>query len=85
MQNHFTGCLLGVAIGDALGAPVEFLNAEEIKQRHGRVTEYLGGGWLNLKPGEYSDDTALTPLKYISWRKKMSYKVASENSNKHII
>ncbi len=59
MQNHFTGCLLGVAIGDALGAPVEFLNAEEIKQRHGRVTEYLGGGWLNLKPGEYTDDTAL--------------------------
>ena len=59
MQNRFIGCLLGLAIGDALGAPVEFLNAEEIKQRHGRVTDYLGGGWLNLKPGECSDDTAL--------------------------
>lgn len=59
MQNNFAGCLLGLAIGDALGAPVEFLSAEEIKQKHGRVTNYLGGGWLNLKPGEYSDDTAL--------------------------
>ena len=34
-ENHFRGCLLGGAIGDALGWPVEFLTAEQIKKRYG--------------------------------------------------
>lgn len=29
-QNHFRGCLLGGAIGDALGWPVEFLELNDI-------------------------------------------------------
>jgi ADP-ribosylglycohydrolase len=34
--GKYQGCLLGLAIGDALAAPVEFLNLEEIKKRYGR-------------------------------------------------
>jgi ADP-ribosyl-[dinitrogen reductase] hydrolase len=59
MIDQFRGCLLGLAVGDALGAPVEFMSAEEIAAKHGRVTGMLGGGWLHLRPGQYTDDTQM--------------------------
>jgi ADP-ribosylglycohydrolase len=34
-EERFTGCLLGGAVGDALGAPVEFLSLQQIHQRFG--------------------------------------------------
>lgn len=34
-NDHFQGCLLGGAIGDALGGPVEFLKDEEIRTQYG--------------------------------------------------
>ena len=37
------GCLIGGAIGDALGAPVEGLYYTEIRERYGRVTELMPG------------------------------------------
>lgn len=47
--------LLGVAVGDALGVPVEF------KARGGfRVTDMQGYGTHNQPPGTWSDDTSLT-------------------------
>lgn len=53
--------LLGVAIGDALGGPVEFMSRKDILQTHGGPIEsIIGGGWLNLEPGETTDDTAMT-------------------------
>ena len=52
--------LLGGAVGDALGAPLEFMTAGEIVAKHGRVTEMLGGGWLRLKPGQVTDDTEMS-------------------------
>lgn len=58
--NQIKGALYGVAVGDALGAPVEFMSAEEIKKKHGRVTEMIGGGWLSVWPGEVTDDTQMT-------------------------
>ena len=33
--NHFSGCLLGGALGDALGAPVETLTYKEITREYG--------------------------------------------------
>lgn len=60
LKNRIAGALYGVAIGDALGAPLEFMSADRIKEKHGRVTEMIGGGWLNVKPGETTDDTAMT-------------------------
>ncbi len=52
------GCLLGLAVGDALGGPVEWLSAEEIERKHaGPLRELVGGGWLDLRPGQVTDDT----------------------------
>ena len=59
--DRYKGALLGVAVGDALGAPLEFMTAESIKEKYGEpVTEMLGGGWLHAEPGEVTDDTQLT-------------------------
>lgn len=60
LKNKIAGALYGVAVGDALGGPLEFMTAEQIAQRHGLVTEMIGGGWLSLRPGETTDDTAMT-------------------------
>jgi ADP-ribosyl-[dinitrogen reductase] hydrolase len=30
LRGRFSGCLLGGAVGDALGAPVEFLDLDQI-------------------------------------------------------
>lgn len=54
------GVLLGLAVGDALGGPLEFISAAEIRARHhGPVDDYVGGGWLSLEPGQGTNDTAM--------------------------
>ncbi len=60
LRNRIAGALYGVAIGDALGAPLEFMSREQIARKHGRVTEMIGGGWLDVEPGEITDDTQMT-------------------------
>lgn len=60
LKNAIKGALYGVAVGDALGAPLEFMSADQIERRHGLVTEMIGGGWLSVKPGEITDDTQMT-------------------------
>ncbi|UCG82917.1 MAG: ADP-ribosylglycohydrolase family protein [Dehalococcoidia bacterium] len=57
--SRFQGCLVGLGVGDALGAPVEGMSRTEIAHRYGQVTEMLGGGWHGLQPGGYTDDTAM--------------------------
>ncbi len=60
-EDRVRGALYGVAVGDALGAPLEFMNATQIKQQYGApVREMVGGGWLNLAPGATTDDTDMT-------------------------
>ena len=51
---------LGLAIGDALGATVEFLTPREIQVKHGVHREITGGGWLGLKAGQVTDDTTMS-------------------------
>ena len=59
-EDKVRGALYGVAVGDALGGPLEFMDEVQINQKYGgRVTEMVGGGWLNLTPGETTDDTAM--------------------------
>ncbi len=58
-QEYFRGCLVGGAIGDALGWPVEFLELEEIIHRFGE------GGIRDLVlsssgKAEITDDTQMT-------------------------
>lgn len=50
--------LLGVAIGDALGVPVEFESREDIIREP--VTQMTGYGTYDLPPGTWSDDSSLT-------------------------
>lgn len=59
LVRHFEGCLLGLGVGDSLGAVVEGMSNAEIRRRYGRVTDMLGGGWHGLEPGNYTDDTAM--------------------------
>ncbi|HZP81959.1 MAG TPA: ADP-ribosylglycohydrolase family protein [Chthonomonadaceae bacterium] len=57
LRDRFRGTLLGVAVGDALGGPLEFQPAREPNQY---VTEMVGGGWQQLAPGQWTDDTQMT-------------------------
>ena len=58
--DRIRGALYGVAVGDALGGPMEFMSDRQIRDAYGRVTDMIGGVWLNLKPGEVTDDTQMT-------------------------
>lgn len=49
LRNKIAGALCGVAVGDALGGPLEFMTAEQIAEQYGLVTEMIGGGWLSLR------------------------------------
>ena len=51
---------LGLAIGDALGATVEFMTPREIAAQYGIHDTLRGGGWLRLKPGQVTDDTTMS-------------------------
>lgn len=59
-RNKIAGAVYGFAIGDAMGATTEFMTKEEIQRIYGKVTEINGGGWLNLNPGDITDDTQMT-------------------------
>lgn len=54
---------LGLALGDALGATVEFMTPREIAHHHAHQSgihrEIVGGGWLRLRPGQVTDDTGM--------------------------
>jgi len=50
--------LFGVAVGDALGVPVEFKGRETIRKNP--VTDFIGYGTYNLPAGTWSDDSSLT-------------------------
>lgn len=59
LLNRATGCLLAGAAGDALGAPVEFINRAEILRQFGPngISDYAPayGGH-----GRITDDTQMT-------------------------
>lgn len=54
-RDRCRGCLLGLAVGDALGATVEF------QPRHSfpPLTDMVGGGIFALAPGQWTDDTSM--------------------------
>ena len=53
------GCLIGGAIGDALGAPVENWHYEDIRERYGKVRELLPHAHGAGLPGSITDDSTL--------------------------
>lgn len=60
VRERAYAALLGVAIGDALGATLEFMTPSEIKSQYGVLREIRGGGWLRLPKGAVTDDTDMT-------------------------
>ncbi len=58
-MDNYKGCLLGGAIGDALGAPIEFMDIKQIKSRYGDkgVVDYVEHP---DNVGEFTDDTQMT-------------------------
>ncbi len=65
VRSRFRGTLLGVAVGDALGAPVEFLDRARILERYGPygvggLEPWATGGGVPMAPGAVTDDTQMT-------------------------
>ncbi|MCC7519610.1 MAG: ADP-ribosylglycohydrolase family protein [Verrucomicrobiae bacterium] len=55
MRRTCVGSLLGLAVGDAMGASVEFKAPGSFSP----VTKMRGGGPFGLKPGQWTDDTSM--------------------------
>ena len=53
--DRFRGCLLGLAVGDAVGTTVEFQERGSFRP----LTDMVGGGPFQLKPGQWTDDTSM--------------------------
>ncbi len=51
-------CLIGFAIGDAMGVPIEFEKRERLVKKP--VTSMLGYGSYDVPEGTWSDDTSMT-------------------------
>jgi ADP-ribosyl-[dinitrogen reductase] hydrolase len=88
LRDRQRGCLLGLAVGDALGAAVEFKAPGTFKP----VAGYRAGGPHGLGPGEWTDDTSMAlaladsiasgnwdlndqALRYVAWWKHGKYSV----------
>jgi ADP-ribosyl-[dinitrogen reductase] hydrolase len=57
LRDRYRGCLVGLAVGDALGAAAEFMTEDAVHAAYGRLTDYLSTRWT--RAGEYTDDTAM--------------------------
>jgi ADP-ribosyl-[dinitrogen reductase] hydrolase len=88
MKDRCRGALMGLAVGDALGAAVEFSSPGSFAP----VTGYRSGGPHGLKAGEWTDDTSMALAladsmasvgwdlndqaeRYVQWRKHGKYSV----------
>lgn len=60
LYDRASGCLAGVAVGDALGSLAEGLSRTEIAGRYGCLREMTAAGPAGLEAGTTSDDTAQT-------------------------
>lgn len=69
--------LFGLAIGDALGVPVEFQSRERLRQNP--VTDMIGYGTFNLPAGTWSDDSSLAFCLAEALRHDFSLKEISKN------
>src|SRR5277367_5153400 len=88
MIDRRRGVLIGLAVGDALGAAVEFRSPGSFKP----VTGYRNGGPHGLDAGEWTDDTSMAlaladsiaavgwdlddqAKRYVDWWKNGTYSV----------
>ncbi len=59
IRDRYRGCIVGQAVGDALGAPAEFLSLDEIRATFGPdgVTDLAP--WHRFPAGSFTDDTQM--------------------------
>jgi len=55
LRDRFRGCLLGLAVGDAVGTSAEFRERGAFEP----LTDMRGGGVYHLRPGQWTDDTSM--------------------------
>lgn len=55
LEQRYQGCLLGLAVGDAVGTTVEFMPPGSFPL----VEDMVGGGPFGLNVGEWTDDTSM--------------------------
>ena len=53
--DRAAGCLVGLAVGDALGTTLEFRRPGSFEP----ISDMIGGGPFGLKPGQWTDDTSM--------------------------
>jgi ADP-ribosyl-[dinitrogen reductase] hydrolase len=54
-KSRHIGCLVGLAVGDAVGTTLEFRSPGGFEP----IDDLVGGGPFQLKPGEWTDDTSM--------------------------
>ena len=54
-RDRFLGCLLGLAVGDAVGTTLEFKPRGSFRP----IADMTGGGPFHLAPGQWTDDTSM--------------------------
>jgi len=55
IEDSTKGCLIGLAVGDAVGTTLEFKPRGTFEP----ITDMVGGGPFRLNPGEWTDDTSM--------------------------
>ena len=67
IKDKLYGCLIGGAVGDALGRTTEGMMYWEIREKYGVFTEMIDEGFYgDGKAGEWTDDTTLGS--YLAWK-----------------
>jgi len=54
-SDRYQGCLLGLAVGDAVGTTLEFKQPGTFE----KIKDMIGGGPFRLEAGEWTDDTSM--------------------------
>lgn len=58
MKDRALGAIYGLALGDILGATLEFMSRDQIREIYpSGLREIVGGGAFDWAPGEVTDDT----------------------------
>jgi ADP-ribosylglycohydrolase len=55
LKERYRSCLLGLAVGDVLGATLEFRRPGSFEA----ISDMIGGGPFSLNAGEWTDDTSM--------------------------
>ncbi|MBI5832217.1 MAG: ADP-ribosylglycohydrolase family protein [Armatimonadetes bacterium] len=60
MVDRYVGCILGLAVGDALGFPTEFMSLDDIRSRYGHdgISDFVS--YHRFPLGTFTDDTQMS-------------------------